>query len=254
MKITEKDNELDIKVVKMLCDDEFKPAPPSPLAKKPFIYLFVGAKGSGKTTTAISLLTQKKPPYRAYYGSQHDIILNIPKNSLESINNKLIKNHDKDKVYGNFDINFLQELEEISSANAEADFFTMALIDDASSKLKQKGINETFTNLIHRHRHLKLSLLVLVQDLVSVGLSIRRNVDGVFFWRPLNAKMTTAFVDEYLPDFTKDEVDELFNYVFQKKGDFLFVKTSTIPVEYYKNFNKLEFTRRDSNNINLDDN
>ena len=87
MRITETDNELDINVCRILCDDEFKPAPPPPLAAKPFIYLFVGAKGSGKTTTAVSLLSSKKPPYKAYYGTQHEIILNIPKNSLESINN-----------------------------------------------------------------------------------------------------------------------------------------------------------------------
>lgn len=245
MRITETDNELDINVCRMLCEDEFKPAPPPPLAAKPFIYLFVGAKGSGKTTTAISLLTSKKPPYKAYYGTQHEIILNIPKNSLQSIDNKLIRKHDEDKIYNNFNLDFIMELEEIAAGNAEAKYFTMALIDDASSKLKQKGINETFTNLIHRHRHIRLSLMVLVQDLVSVGLSIRRNVDGVFFWRPLNAKMTTAFVEEYLPDFSKDEVDELFAYVFKKKGDFLFVKTNAIPVEYYRNFNRLDFSKND---------
>tara|TARA_R110002020_G_scaffold142570_3_gene314773 strand:+ start:7083 stop:7817 length:735 start_codon:yes stop_codon:yes gene_type:complete len=242
MRITEETNDLDIKVVKMICDDDFSPCPPEPLASKPHIYLYVGAKGSGKTTLAVSLLTSKKKPYKAYYGTQHEVILNIPKNSLESINNKTIKEHDK--IYDTFDINFLYELEDIASGNANAGFFTMALIDDASSKLKQKGIAEVFTNLIHRHRHLRLSLHILVQDLVSVPLSIRRNVDGVFFFRPINAKMTTAFVEEYLPDYNKDEIEELFDYIFDKKGQFLFVKTNTIPVEYYKKFNKLEIQKK----------
>tara|TARA_R110002020_G_scaffold46464_2_gene132157 strand:+ start:2381 stop:3100 length:720 start_codon:yes stop_codon:yes gene_type:complete len=238
MKITEQKNNLEVTVPKMMCEKEFNPPAPPPLLSKPHVYMYVGSKGSGKTSLAISLLTSKKKN-RAYYRNQHNVLLSIPANSLHSISNKLITDHDK--IYNDFDLEFLDEVEETASEGSYQDEFTMALIDDSGVKLKDKFLAKQLTSLVHRHRHLLLSIHLLVQSMMDVPLSIRKNVDGIFFFKPVNSKQSTAFIEEYLGDLTKEEVQELFNYVFDKKGNFLFVKTSTLPFEYYKNFNKLEF-------------
>ena len=59
MKIKETKNDLEIKVPKMKCEQEFQPPAPYPLANKPHVYMFVGAKGSGKTSSIINMLTNK---------------------------------------------------------------------------------------------------------------------------------------------------------------------------------------------------
>ena len=238
MKITEEKNKLEVTIPKMSCEKEFNPPAPEPLANKPHIYMYVGSKGSGKTSLAVSLLTSKKKN-RAYYRNQHNVLLCIPENSLHSIDNKLITQHEK--IYNNFDLDFLETLEDTAGEGAYQDEFTMALIDDSGVKLKDKFLAKQLTSLVHRHRHLLMSIHLLVQSMMDVPLSIRKNVDGIFFFKPVNSKQSTAFIEEYLGDLTKEEVQQLFNYVFDKKGNFLFVKTSTLPFEYYKNFNKLTF-------------
>ncbi len=239
MKITEVDSNLDIKVPKMKCEQCFNPPAPYPLENKPHKYMVVGAKGWGKTSNLINMLTNKKKKDRIYYKNQHSVLLNIPENSFHSIDNKLIQDHDK--VYHDFDVNFLEEVEEVAGENAYDDEFTLAVIDDSGSKLKDKYLGKQLTSLVYRHRHLLLSIHLLVQSMMDVPLGIRKNVDGIFFFKPINSKQSTAFIEEYLGDLTKEEVQQLFNYVFDKKGNFLFVKTSTLPFTYYKNFNKLEF-------------
>ena len=247
MKITEKESDLQIHISKMNCDEEFSPLPPKPLSSKPHIYLYVGSKGSGKTTLSTSLIASNKEPYKAYYQTQDNVYLNIPENSLHSISNKTIKEHDK--IYNDFDLEFLEEIDELTRASAmkEEPEFSMVLIDDASSSLKSnKPVIDKFTAMIHRHRHARTSYHILVQDLMSVPISIRRNVDGIFFFKPINAKSSTAFIEEFLGNFSKEEIKELFDYVFDKRRNFLFVKTGS-PPEFYKNFNKLEI------NKNVDD-
>jgi len=238
MIIKEEKNPLEVTVPKMSCEQEFNPPAPAPLINKPHVYIYVGSKGSGKTSLAVSLLTSKKKN-RAYYKNQHNVILNIPENSLHSIDNKLIKDHEK--MYHEFNLEFLEDVEEMVTESAYDDEFSMVLIDDSGSKLKDKFLAKVLTGLIYKHRHHLASYHLLVQSFVDVPLSIRKNIDGAFFFRPINSKQSTAFIEEYLGDLSRDEVQELFAYVFDKKGNFLFVKTSTLPFEYYKNFNRLTF-------------
>ena len=241
MKITEKEADLKLHISPMSCDEEFSPPAPPPLLNKPHIYLYVGSKGSGKTTLATSLIASNKPPYRAYYQTQDNVYLNIPENSLHSITNKTIKEHDESKVYNEFNLQFLEDVDEKTRASAleEEPEFSMVLIDDASSQLKQnKPVIDLFTKMVHRHRHSRTSYHILVQALMSVPISIRRNVDGIFFFKPINAKSSTAFIEEFLGDFSKEQVQELYDYVFDKRRNFLFVKTGS-PPEFFKNFNKL---------------
>ena len=244
MKIEEEPSDLKVRVTKMKCDEHFNPMPPKPLASQPHVYLFVGAKKSGKSTLAINLLASDKAPHKTYYKTQDNVYLCIPQNSLHSITEKSIKEHDK--IYNNFDLEFLEEIDSLTQASAveEDPEFSMVVIDDASAALKKnKSIQDKFTTMIHRHRHSRTSYWVLLQDLLSISLSIRRNVDGLFFWKPVNAKSSTAFVEEYLGDLSKEEVRELFDYVFDKPHNFLFVSTATQPMTFYKNFNKLNFIK-----------
>ena len=81
--------------------------------------------------------------------------------------------------------------------------------------------------------------MILVQDLVSVPLGIRKNADAIFYFRPTNEKSNIIFREEFLGGFSKDETAKFMNDVFKSSHDFLMVKLSTAPFEYYRNFNRI---------------
>ena len=241
--IKEVDNkEWGIKVPTMGCDDVISNKIPAPFPSKNFIAILIGTKGSGKTSLMTSLLTAQKKPCCVYRGKFEEVILNMPKASMSSIKGKPFKSLPAGCCYEDFNYELLQDIQDKAEETMEDDGNTIAVIDDASSKLKtNKMLIDKLTHLVHTHRHINLSLLLLVQDMISVPLGVRKNVDIVIYFRPVNEKSNEVFRDEYLGGFSKDLVNALMKFVFRKKGDFLMVKCSVIPFEYYRNGNRLIF-------------
>jgi hypothetical protein len=237
-------DKIKIKAPRMICDDVICDKIPEPLDKKSFIYLIVGAKGSGKTSLMTSLVSGRSKPFKAYRGKFDDVIINMPESSARSIAGDPFKSIPRSNMIADFDEKLLQTIYEKAEEHAEEEEFTLAVLDDASSKLKtNKPIIDGLTQLVHRHRHLRLSMMILVQDLVSVCLSVRKNADAIFYFRPTNEKSNKIFREEFLGGFSKDEADKFMDFVFRKKGDFLMVKLNVQPFEYYRNFNKINITR-----------
>ena len=204
----------------------------------------VGAKGSGKTSLAISLLTSKKKPFKAYRTKFNEVYVNMPKSSADSIKGKPFKSLPSSNFIPNFNEAFLEKIFEKAEENSEEEEYTLAVIDDASSKLKSnKAIMDKLTQLVHKHRHLRLSLWILVQDLISVPLGVRKNCDAIFYFRPTNEKSNQIFREEYLGGFSLKETADFMDYMFKKKGDVLMVKLNRIPYEYWRNFNRINITQ-----------
>tara|TARA_R100000655_G_scaffold60070_2_gene98490 strand:+ start:995 stop:1732 length:738 start_codon:yes stop_codon:yes gene_type:complete len=244
MLVEEHKTDLQVDVPTMLCDsvicDKIHPSLPN----KSFVMLIVADKGGGKTSLVTSLLTSKKKNSKAYRGKFEDIMLNIPKSSLKSIKGGPFDDLPSENVFEEFDDEFLDAVLEKAEENSAEDFKTLVVVDDASSKLKNsKSIIDKLTSIVHKHRHLKLSLMILVQSLTSVPLPIRKNADTIVYFKPVNEKSNIIFKDEFLGSFSRDEARMLFEYVFREKGDFLMVRVEAPVVNYYRKFNKLLISR-----------
>tara|TARA_R110000824_G_scaffold184776_6_gene365695 strand:+ start:444 stop:1181 length:738 start_codon:yes stop_codon:yes gene_type:complete len=232
-----------VKAPRMICDDVIDENIPEPLDKKSFIYIIVGAKGSGKTSLMTSLITGKSKPFKVYRGKFDDVLINMPESSARSMAGNPFKSIPRANMIADFNEQLLQTIYEKAEEHAAEEEFTLAILDDASSKLKtNKSMIDGLTQLVHRHRHLRLSLMILVQDLVSVPLGIRKNADALFYFRPTNDKSNQIFREEFLAGFSKDETNKLMDWTFRKKGDFLMVKLNRLPFEYYRNFNLINIT------------
>ena len=239
--ITEVKNEkFSADLPEMLCDDIISSKIDGSLCNKNFVSLVVGAAGTGKPSIVTSLVTSKKKGCKAYRQQFEDVILNIPRSSLRSIRGDPYKTIDDENIYDDLDEEFLDYVLEKAEENSSQGYRTLVVIDDGSSKLKaNKVIIDKLTLMVHKHRHLALSMFILVQDLVSVPLGIRKNISQLFYFKPSNEKSNIIFRDEFMGLFTKDETNSILKFVFKKKGDFLNIKLQAEPVEYYRNFNKL---------------
>lgn len=239
--ITEiKNNKFQADLPEMLCDDIISSKIDSSLCNKNFVSLVVGAAGTGKTSIVTALVTSKKKGCKAYRQQFEDVILNIPRSSLRSIKGDPYKTIEDENIHDDLDAEFLDFVLEKAEENSSQKYRTLVIIDDASSKLKQnKEIIDKLTSLVHKHRHLALSMFILVQDLVSVPLGIRKNISQLFYFKPSNEKSNQIFREEFMGLFSKEETNAILKFVFRKKGDFLNIKIQAEPIEYYRNFNKL---------------
>lgn len=232
--------DIKIKPPTMLCDDVISNDIPYPLDKKNFVYVLVGAPGSGKTSFFTSILCEKKKPFKAYRGKFDEIILNMPKESAASIKGNPFGSLPSGNIIAEFDEKLLNHIYETAQERSAEGENTLAIIDDASSKLKtNRKIIDLLTQLVHKHRHLRLSLMIAVQDYKNVPLSIRKGNSSVFYWRPVNEKSNLVMKEELLPAYSQKELAKLMDEIFKKKGDFLQIKLNTIPYEYFKNFEKI---------------
>ena len=224
----------------MLCDDVISCKIDSSLCNKNFVTLVVGSAGTGKTSIVTSLVTSKKKGCKAYRQQFEDVILNIPRSSLRSIRGDPYKTIDDENIYDDLDEEFLDYVLEKAEENSSQGYRTLVVIDDGSSKLKaNKVIIDKLTLMVHKHRHLALSMFILVQDLVSVPLGIRKNISQLFYFKPSNEKSNIIFREEFMGLFSRDETNAILKFVFREKGDFLNIKIQAEPTEYYRKFNRL---------------
>lgn len=252
MKIEEKHSDMKVEVTPLSADQKFtyfdkkkkeevvaKWIDDTPFWNKNHCLVYSGAAGSGKTTAGVSILGSRKKNSRVYAGVFDTVLVCAPISTLKSLEENPFDDLPDDQIFHKFDEDFLDIVLEMSEENSLMNKDTCVFIDDASNQLKaNKRVIDKLTNLVCKHRHLKLSIHLLVQDLIQLPLSIRENVSGVICFKPINSKRMKLFHEEYLSHLSYPEFLELNEYLYKKKGDFLFIKF-VLPREYYKNFNRI---------------
>ena len=103
-----------------------------------------------------------------------------------------------------------------------------------------KDLIELSTN----RRHLKLSIVLLVQFLRSIPRPIRFQITDVTFFKPSNELDLKIIEEEYI-NMAKDDFKDLTRFTFNDKHDFLF--TNKDEELYHKNLNRIHFNKNLSN-------
>ena len=144
-------------------------------------------------------------------------------------------------IYERLDEQFLEDVFAIATRNAEREMDTCVVVDDAANQLKSnKRIVDALSNLVMKHRHLRLSLHILLQDIMQCPLGIRENATGILLFKPVNGKRNRVLHEEYFPEFSHEDFVALGNFAYRQKGDFLFLRLDRTPREYFRNTSKLE--------------
>jgi ABC-type dipeptide/oligopeptide/nickel transport system ATPase component len=236
MKIDEEENtELRIKPPTMNCDKPISDTILPPLPTTHSAFGIIGSAGSGKSSWAISLLTNKK----AYKKVFENVFFVIPPHSRASVSNKIFEKHDPDKIYDELTPEILEEIKSKVEDESDGGFNSLLVIDDCTVYLKNKSNEMLLKNLIYNRRHLKLTIWLLAQSYTQIPLGVRKCLSHLVLFKPKNKKEYSSIFEEliFLP---KEQGDEIIKYIFQKPHDFMYSNIGTN--ELYRNFNKLTLT------------
>lgn len=241
-----------------------------PFPNYSFFWLICGKPGSGKTSLLINSLTMKNEN-RIYNKVFDKITLVMPPNSEKSIENNPfadMKPEQKFAQWGqpvvdrivsirkSFDEEDAENVTVNTQNNLLTDYIKKLKNDEVAKKKKKKGrqcrqllilddvtayLKDDPSLLIElgtNRRHLKLSIILMVQFLRSVPLPVRSQVTNLTLFKPANEKETEILKEEYI-NMKKNMFDDLTRWVWDTKHDFLMIdKDNSL---YYKNLQKINF-------------
>ena len=179
--------------------------------------VFLGKPGSGKTTLALSIVESKK----VYRNKFDNILLVMPPNSRDSLENGLLI--DDDKVYD--DLEEIDEILERLQASSAANERTLLILDDVAADLKSsKHIERMLSRIVFNMRHLKTTIFLLVQSFVTMPKNIRKCITNMFVFK-LSKNEMEALAKEVF-EFNTRQTMQLLK-LYDSKHDYLFINVST---------------------------
>ena len=245
MKIVEQKPTLDIDLPTITADDTFtfwnkktkkyekaNYIKETGLPSSSHVLMYYGVCSSGKSSLMSSICASKKEGSRVYYQCFDKVYICASYTSMRSLGSDPFKSVPLDQWYEEFNEAFLRDITERVRENALEDMHSLVIIDDACNKLKR--LEYPLANLLLQHRHLRVSLHILQQDLCQCPLSIRANLTGAFFFKQSNAKRIQLVREEYFSMMSNDEYKKFECQVYKKKGDCIFVKFGSLPYKYYR--------------------
>jgi len=220
-----------------------------PFPKFSFFWCVVGKPGSGKTSLVINSLIAKGKN-RVYRKVFDKILLVMPLNSRKSLKNNPFDDLPGDQVFEQFDNKVVETIEQNKKAFDEENeqrvrdkkpkkqFTQLLIMDDITAYLKDdpKSLIELATN----RRHLKLSMILMVQFLRAIPRPVRFQITNLTFFKPSNELDTQVLHDEFI-NLKKEDFNELKRAVWKDQHDFLMIDKNTDT--YHKNLQKIIFAK-----------
>jgi DNA replication protein DnaC len=195
----------------------------------------IGKPGSGKTSLIMSWLTSKKVFKKMF----HHVLVVMPSSSIQSMKKNPFKNHDEDKMFEQLDLDSIStiynKLEE-SSAEKQS---TLLIMDDIGASLKNNSIKNTLRKIIYNRRHLKVSIIVLLQSYLSLEKEIRKLFNNVIMFKPSKVEFENLF--EELFETNKDLALDIMNVAYEKPHDYLVLNVDSQKL--YKQFDQIEIIK-----------
>jgi ABC-type dipeptide/oligopeptide/nickel transport system ATPase component len=240
-----KNNEIKLNIPKFSCDNNAvgEHLMEHPLTELLNVYGFtclIGRPGSGKSSMAISLMTQKNP--KIYRKTHHHVVIMIPSNSIGSLKKNPFDCLPSENIYNELNDRTISQVYTNIDKASSVDEKTLLFIDDMTADLKKsKIIIETLKRMIYNRRHLKLNIIITAQSYVNMPLDIRKNITNLILFKPPKKEMQLIF-DEMIES-KKELFGEVMKIAYDEKHNFLFIN---IPSQrMFKNWDELIFREED---------
>jgi hypothetical protein len=221
------------------------------LSRKPHTMYIVGRPGSGKSHTVESLI---KGSYclGKNKGTCYDYIaVCCPKSSQNSYEDSFIKHIDQDHVYDELNVANLTEIyDEVQTIKAQGDgkrgkdsqYFSLLILDDMAVELRDKYVRKQLLKMLRNHRHNHLSIWIVSQNYVSgLDKDCRDCVQQLIQFETGSLIEKERLWAEWFSKYTKKEFEVIFEYVFDKKFNFIQCDRRN-DFKICKNFSPLQIT------------
>ena len=234
----EKSNYSNMKCIKMLCDKPLsnkRTIKPPFLNNKGFMMICVGKPGSGKSTFLFSMLTNKN----IYKKIFTNILYVCPSNSRASVKDNPLADLDDNHLFDNLGGEVQEQIhtnKEEYDDKPEKNQSQLLIIDDCTAYLKDNDNILMLGELAMNRRHLNLSIILLVQYVVSIPPVLRSQYNAIVIFKPV--KKDYERINKEFLFMKKDEFINFIDYVFKNKHDNLFINVDN-DNDYYKNLQKI---------------
>jgi hypothetical protein len=217
----------------------------SPVGKdNNIVYLFIGAKGSGKTTLMINLLKSKD----AFKGWFDNIFIVSPTAGKDKKLDNLIEELSEDDKYYKecSDENIEEIMSKLRAYNEEFDYeeekrqpHNLVILDDCAHALAKSTARSPLNELITTCRHLKASVWIMSQQFHKINPLIRANADIMSIFKTNNKKEYKAFEDDFNID--PDTFKKVYDFAVNTGGNnsFLHIKFSGGQPKFYRKFDEI---------------
>lgn len=205
-----------------------------PFPNQSFFWLIVGKPGSGKTSLLINSLINKKEN-RVYRKVFDKILLVMPKNSRSSIKNNPLDDLPEDQLFENMGDHVIEKIKNIREEfGKDKNKNQLLILDDITAYLKTDP--QSLIELTTNRRHLKLSIIILVQFIRAVPRPVRFQVTHCTFFKPSN-NLDLQIIQEEFINIDKKDFQKLTQFIFVNNHDFLMIDKNNET--YYKNLQKI---------------
>jgi hypothetical protein len=200
----------------------------------------IGRPGMGKTSLAISFITQKKP--QIYRKTHHHLLICMPKNSINSLKKNPFKKLPEDNFYDELNDDTISDIYDRINDYSKNDEKTLLFIDDQTASLKSSTfIQETLKKLIYNRRHLKLNIIITAQSYNNIPLDVRKNIQSLILFKPSKKEFECVF-NELLEN-KKELCLDVMKMAFKKTHDFFFLNVPSQRM--FKKFDEIVIHEND---------
>jgi FtsZ-interacting cell division protein YlmF len=219
------------------------------------VYVLTGSGGSGKSSLLLNMMKSKS----MYRGKFHNIFYICPSASFSSVAKHPFEKHDK--VYHELSVELLNDIyhqliaikervtekkekkekvyedDDTESEEEEEIQYSLILIDDMASSLKDNMIAKQLSKMIIKARHLCCSFVFTLQSYFYMPKVLRKQITYITIFKPKNYEEWNTLANE-LMNLNKEDALKIFDYVFNEPYNHIDI--DLIKNTYYKNFNELK--------------
>lgn len=200
-------------------------------------FAIVGKAGSGKTSWITGMLTTRGNN-KVWRKAFNHIILVMPQSSRKSMKDidfdELLP---EDQIYN--DLEDLEDIYEKISEYTEEEESTLLIIDDQQAYFKDKHKQKLLCHMCNNRRHLRLTTVFLVQNLLGmIPKVMRRSLTEIVLFNGLSKSELEGIYNEYFPSSDKDEYIELLK-IIKAPHSWLCIHTNHGGRIYDMNYNRI---------------
>lgn len=177
--------------------------------------LMIGRPASGKTSLLYSFFKSPKIFRKVF----HNIYLFQPSHSRASMKDNIFSKIPQEQCYEELNYENLNEVM-TTIKGEDKKYNNCIVIDDMTAYLKNQDVKQLLKELIFNRRHLRTTVIFLVQTWYSIEKDIRKLFSNIFCFRVSKQELTNIMDEvveskaKYMNDIAKIVFDEPYKYLF----------------------------------------